>query len=79
MTGQAVGEEFSVYNIDTGGDPSVASLDGGKFVVTWTEASTPFVPPTTHGQIFDNTGSEVFTEFAVDLSQIPSPQSSTQA
>ena len=69
--GQAVGSEFLVNTTTAGNqsDPSVTSLAGGEFVVTWEDASQTGDDTSgsaIRGQAFSATGQTVGSEFLVN-------------
>lgn len=59
----------TLVNTTTAGSqtvPSIAALDSGRFVVSWTDTSQTFAAgPTIVGQIFNNDGGKVGNEFRV--------------
>ncbi|HEX8307712.1 MAG TPA: M10 family metallopeptidase C-terminal domain-containing protein [Allosphingosinicella sp.] len=85
-SGAMVGEEFTVNSVTIAdqGVPSVAALESGGFVVTWTDRSTTDLYPNgqydIHGQMYDGAGAKVGGEFVVNTS-LPADQrdSSVQA
>jgi hypothetical protein len=67
-SGNMVGTEFRVntYTTNEQADPSVAGLTGGGFVVTWQSDAQDGNGFGIYGQVFDNSGNMVGTEFRVN-------------
>ena len=65
-SGTVVGDEFLVNTTTEGSQytPSVSALDGGGFVVTWTDGSSGYAA--VRGQLFDANGTAVGDEFLVN-------------
>jgi kexin len=68
--GNKVGGEFQVntHNTYDQGNPSVAPLTGGGFVVMWESTAQDGSQFSIYGQIFDTTGIKVGNEFKVNTS-----------
>jgi hypothetical protein len=66
--GSAVGSEFRIntYTTDSQTDPTVASLSGGGFVVSWISAGQDGDQDGVYGQLYSASGSAVGSEFRIN-------------
>ena len=81
--GAAVGNEFRVNDVTPGDQtrPAITALDDGKFVVSWTDTSTP-APGSgadIFAQVFDSDGTRLDTQVRINTEVLSSQDNSAMA